>query len=284
MRLLWAALVIGGAWGASAVKPAKTLPELPGELVELRTQDGWTLKGRYFPAQKERLTFILLHGRKQRKEFWQRLALELAKAGYGCLGLDLRGHGGSATAPDGQPKTWKQFKAGKGENDYADMSLDIQAAVAHLGGLGISEDKIGLIGFEVGGSVGAKYAAVHPKVPMFAWLSPGMSHQEVVTVNAVRAYKDRPILLIYSERDKYPAKETPILYAFAKRSAGERNATLISVPDRDGAKLLNGGMCRKIVEWIANPIKPEPEPVADDALPEGSPGPAAPAVQPTQVQ
>jgi hypothetical protein len=112
----------------------------------------------------------------------------------------------------------------------------------------------------VGGSVAIKYAAVHPKVPFVILLSPGLSWREIPIVNAIRAYKNRPILMIHSEADKRSAKETPLLFEFAKLSAGPTHAALIVVPEERGTRLLraNKGLTDQILAWIANPVPPAP--------------------------
>lgn len=234
--------------------PPKPL-ELSGRELELKTQDGWTLKAKYLPAKPGERTFILLHGLGQRKEAWRRLARGLEKQGCGWLAPDLRGHGESAAGPDGKPAPWKKFKATKTENDFAAMTLDIQAAVSTLTARGVPEESIGVIGEGLGGSVGIKYAAVHPKVSLIVLLSPGMHYQEVLTPNAVRAYKDRPILMVYSELDRGSARDTPVLYAFAKLSAGEKNARVISVPNLRGNRMLNNSLVRQILDWLRSPVK-----------------------------
>ena len=223
--------------------------------MELKTQDGWTLKAKFKSAQPGQKTFVLLHGKGQRKEFMLRLANRLSMAGYGYLGVDLRGHGQSNIGPDGEPITNKKFKTTKAQNDFANMAMDVQAAVSALVAQYVPEESIGIIGTDVGGSVGLKYAAVHPQAPLLVMLSPGMEYQEVTTVNAMRAYKDRPILMIYGELDKKSSRETPILYEFAKRSVGERKATMIAVPHKQGVRLLNGQVIQLVLNWIINPVK-----------------------------
>ena len=230
---------------------------LPGIEAQLKTADAWAIKGTYLPAQPGERTFVLLHGSGMRRQVWRTLAARLQRAGLGYLAIDLRGHGESAVGPDGKPANWRGFKVTKTENEFANMTLDVSAAFSYLSGQGVSEEGAGLIGIEVGGSLALKYAAVHPKVPMVVMLSPGMSYQEILTVNAMRAYKDRPILMIYSELERGSAKATPLLYEIARRSAGERNATLISVGDRRGARMLTGALAQRIVEWLQNPVKPE---------------------------
>lgn len=214
--LLLILLAVGEAWAAApvpqaGVKPAaapasarKTKP-LPGILIDLRTRDGWLLKAKYVPAKDGRLTFLLLHAKGRRMEDWSQLGRTLANWGYGYLAPDFRGHGLSVTSPEGQKVTWRDFKITKTYNEFANMLLDAEASVAYLTSQGVVEEDIGIIGAEVGASIGLKHAAVRPRTPMVLMLSPGLRYQEVLTVNAMRAYKDRPILMIHSEADKKSA-------------------------------------------------------------------------------
>jgi len=228
-----------------------------GDPVELRAVDGWDLRGVWRPAQKDQPTVILLHGTGQRKEDWAPLARALTNKGIGWLAIDMRGHGESRTSPSGEVLSWKKLRTTRDANDYQDMTRDAEAGVGYLAGQGVPENTIGLIGAEVGGSVAIKYAAVHPKVPFVILLSPGLSWREVPIVNAIRAYKNRPILMIHSEADKRAAKETPLLYEFAKLSAGPTHAALIVVPEERGTRLLrNKGLTAQILDWIANPVPP----------------------------
>src|SRR5438874_5999841 len=121
-------LLAAAALAAAPAKPATKAPQLPGDEIELKADDGWALKGRYQAAlEPGKATVVLLHGRGTRKEAWRPFAHALEKAGYGFLALDLRGHGESQIAPDGQAVQWRKLKAtAKGENDFAKMALDVQ--------------------------------------------------------------------------------------------------------------------------------------------------------------
>lgn len=265
--LLVAALVVGAQ--------AAPIPALPGEAVELKTIDGWSLKATFAPAQPGKLTLLLLHGTGQRKEDWRRLALPLTRAGYGVMAVDLRGHGESRVSPSGEELSWKKLRSTRNANDYADMSRDAEAAVAWLAGQGVPEDSIGLIGAEVGGSVAIRYAAVHSKVPLVAMLSPGMAWREVLTVNALRKLKrpiPTPILMVYSEADKRSSKEAPILYAFAKGSVGERHAALIVVPQERGTRMFRAqrALVGQTIDWLGNPIAPDVPVVSTETLTDGT--------------
>lgn len=264
MKAVLALVLAVGAAAAPAPKPAPKPagPSLPGEVVELKTVDGWALKAMFAPSVPGKMTFLLLHGTGQRKEDWKRLAFPLTRAGYGVMAVDLRGHGESRISPSGEELTWKKLRATPTANDFIDMSRDAEAAVAWLAGQGVPEDSIGVIGAEVGGSVAIRYAATHQKVPLVVMLSPGMRWQEVLTPNALRALKrpiPTPVLMVYAEADKRSSKEVPILYAFAKSAVGPRHATLLSVPQERGTRMFRAqrALVGQLIAWLGNPILPE---------------------------
>ncbi|MDE2510771.1 MAG: alpha/beta fold hydrolase [Elusimicrobia bacterium] len=272
------AVLLAAALSAAAAPAPYRAPLLPGTTAELRTVDGWTLHAVWEKAREGKPTVVLLHGTGQRKEDWRPFARALIHDGYGYAAVDLRGHGESRVTPSGETITYKKLHAQNamrgGVNDYEDMVRDVEATVGALTGAGVPEESIGVMGAEVGGSVAVKYAAVHPKVPFVIALSPALAWQEIPLVNAVRHFKGRstPILMVHSEADKRSSKETPLLYAFAKNSVGERNATLIVVPQERGTRLLraNKGLTEQILAWIANPVAPPPPPAASTDTVAGS--------------
>lgn len=273
------ALLAAAALAAPAPAPAKPARKpfvLPGEAVELKTADGWTLKAAWMRAQEGKKTLVLLHGTGQRKEDWRRLAAPLARAGYGYLAVDLRGHGESRVTPSGETITWKKLRASKHVNDFAEMARDVEASAGWLAGQGVPEDTIGFIGAEVGGSLAIKHAAVRAKVPLVALLSPRLAWQDIPIINAVRAYKNRPILLVHSEADKQSSKETPLIYQFAKMAAGERNATLLVVPQERGTRLFRAqrDLAGRVIAWLDDPVRPEEPAVSTMTAPSEAAEPA----------
>jgi pimeloyl-ACP methyl ester carboxylesterase len=117
------------------------------EDVTLTTEDGVTLKGWYILG-KNRAAVIALHGFGGNRLQVMPQTLELAKAGYGVLAIDLRAQGESSYAP---------FCGGwNGE-------LDIRPAVDYLQKRAeIDPQKIGGIGYSVGGNVMMHAAAGIP--------------------------------------------------------------------------------------------------------------------------
>ena len=90
-------------------------------------------------------TLLFLHGSGQTRQSWGRALEEAARRGYRALSLDLRGHGDSAWAPDGN-YTLERF---------AD---DVREVIRHLGTEPI------LVGASLGGIVGMLIGASPPPV------------------------------------------------------------------------------------------------------------------------
>lgn len=265
---VWAAALSAGlaradAPAAAPAPAAATAPRATmrgGEPVELRAVDGWVLRAAWGRAQPGKPTVVLLHGTGQRKEDWRLMTRALSARGIGWLAVDMRGHGESRVSPSGERLNWHKLNAQRDLNDYEDMTRDAEAGVGWLAGQGVPEESIGLMGAEVGGSVAVKYAAVHPKVPFVVLLSPAVAWREVPIVNAIRAYKGRPILLVYSEADRRSSREAPILYQFARLSAGPDHAAQFVVAQERGTRMLRAdrGLIAEIAGWIENPVPPAP--------------------------
>lgn len=283
LRSVFVAALLGAALGASAsfaaepapaapAKPKRAARVLPGTDVELKTKDGWTLAARYNPPKEGLLTFVLLHETGGRKENWYFLARAMAKRGIGYLALDFRGHAGSQSPPPGVASHWRKFPAPtKALNEWNGLTLDVEAAVDYLQTQGVLPSLIGMGGADVGSSIALKYAAVHSQVPMLFMLSPGMSYREILTVNAIRAYTKRPILLVVGADDNRSNRETAILYHFAKQAAGADKTTLITAEREHGTRILvvNKGTIGQILDWIENP-EPTQEPEVSTETPNGN--------------
>ncbi|MDQ1485284.1 MAG: hypothetical protein QOJ62_977 [Actinomycetota bacterium] len=86
---------------------------------------------------------LLLHGGGQTRQSWGRVGLSLASRGYRSLALDLRGHGESAWAPDG---------------NYSPEALigDVENVRQYVG------RPIALVGASLGGLVSLLYADARP--------------------------------------------------------------------------------------------------------------------------
>lgn len=255
----------------AAEAPAKKAPArvIPGEAVEFETSDGWTISGRYSPSKEEdQLTFILLHDGRGRLENWYHFCRKMAARGVGYLAIDMRGHGASIKAPAGKPASWREFIVSKRDNPYEGIREDIAAAAKFLETKGVPPEAVALGGADLGGSLALKYAALHPEVAMVFILSPGMSYRDIATVNAVRAYKDRPILFVVADDDRKSAAETSIMAQFARQAAGEQNVTILRAERGHGTRMLvfNKGLMDSILEWVDTPVKAPELDISSDTL------------------
>jgi uncharacterized protein len=112
--------------------------------ISFPSPDGFPLAGWYIPTHNGAVV-LMLHGYgANRTELLER-AVVLAKAGFGVLLYDLRGHGesGGVIRAMGWPDT-----------------KDVQAAVDFARQLpGVDRDRIGIFGFSIGGQIALRAAA-----------------------------------------------------------------------------------------------------------------------------
>ncbi|MCH7760566.1 dienelactone hydrolase family protein, partial [candidate division TA06 bacterium] len=73
-----------------------------------------------------------------------------------------------------------------------------------------------VIGASIGGNVALNYAATDERVKGVVLLSAGLDYRGVKTEEAMKAYGDRPVLIVASEEDKYAYQSAKKLYELAK--------------------------------------------------------------------
>ena len=88
--------------------------------VTFATEDGLMLAADVFAQDGSRAEVLLLHGGGQNRHSWQRIAHRLQALGMKVIAMDVRGHGDSDWAPDGDYSREK-------------LALDIRAAYHHFG-------------------------------------------------------------------------------------------------------------------------------------------------------
>ncbi len=133
--------------------PRQAVPPPPAieglEPVEFKEPSGRVLRGWWVPA-KNRAAVILCHGWAANRDQLRAELVLLSRHGFGVLAFDLPAHGLS----DGDEVTW-----GDRERSSLHAAIDFVSARP-----GVDPNRIGALGFSMGGSVVVEVAAVDPRL------------------------------------------------------------------------------------------------------------------------
>jgi len=228
-----------------------------GPDIYLTAADNWKIAASYLPPADNHPVALLVHSIARSKSDWKPLTDELTRQGFGYFALDLRGHGASCTDPSGASTTWRNFRRAGTDNEFNQMTRDLEAATAFLAANGIEESRIIMIGAGLGSNLSVKFAAIHPEIMMAALLSPTLNaSRDVLAVNPMRVYGNRPLLLLASVNDPRVLKEAQILHSIAKMGAGNDNIIFITVAKGPSWRLLTKPVTAALIQWIKTPAMP----------------------------
>ncbi|MEK7722007.1 MAG: alpha/beta fold hydrolase, partial [Elusimicrobiota bacterium] len=227
------------------------------ERVTLTTGDGWNLGARYLKAAEGAPTVVLIHTQKSDLNEWKSWFKPMERYGFGYLAMDLRGHGSSFVKPDGSTTTWRAFSTDGSDNEYNRMTRDVEAALAYLSTHSVTAESTALAGSVLGANLAIKTAAMHPEIAMVIAVSPVFNVNDVLSVNPLRAYGKRPILLIAGADRARQYTEFQILNSTAKIACGKENVAVIVETSGFGPGLVNKYNVRRVLDWIKNPRLPE---------------------------
>ncbi|OGS12315.1 MAG: hypothetical protein A2234_01670 [Elusimicrobia bacterium RIFOXYA2_FULL_58_8] len=225
--------------------------------VTLTTDDGWNLNARYLKAAADAPTVVFIHTQKSDLTEWLTWLKPMRRYGFGYLAMDLRGHGNSFITPDGATTTWKSFSLSGSDNEYNKMLRDVDAALAYLSTNSVSGGETVLAGSVLGANLAIKAAAIHPEIAMVIALSPALNVNDVLSVNPLRAYGKRPLLIVAGADRERQYKEFQLLNDIAKMACGKQNVTVIVEPKGIGPGLVTKYNVRRLLDWIKNPRLPE---------------------------
>ena len=237
--------------------PATAQAEREEERVTLNTEDGWNLSARYLKAAEGAPTVLLIHTQKSDLNEWEPWFKPLKRYGFGYLAMDLRGHGNSFVRPDGSTTTWRAFAVDGQDNEYNKMLRDVEAALVFLSTHSVTPESTVLSGSVLGANLAIKAAAIHPEIGMVIAISPTFNVNGVLSVNPLRAYGRRPILLITGADRARQYTEFQILNSTAKIACGKENVSVIVEAKGFGPGLVNKYNVRRVLDWILNPRLPE---------------------------
>lgn len=197
----------------------------------VRTADGLTLRGWYHPTQERRHLIVLVHGLWSSWYELAGLGHDLHQRGYDVLLFDLRGHGESDPS---------RVFMGRRERG------DLRAVQSWAKKQGFEPDRIGWVGFSMGGSTLLMEAAQNPNIrvavidspygnlpellddqlskhsnlPRFfnpgiltaAHLAFGVRTDDLIPIRSARSWGHRPLLLIHGGADTtVPPRQAQLL-------------------------------------------------------------------------
>jgi len=227
------------------------------ERVTLTTEDGWNLSARYLEAAAGAPSVVLIHTQKSDLREWEPWFKPMKRYGFGYLAMDMRGHGNSFVMPDGSTTTWRAFSLDGQDNEYNRMLRDVEAALVYLSSRSVAAESTVLAGSVLGANLAIKAAAIHPEIAMVIAISPVFNVNDVLSVNPLRAYGRRPLLLIAGADRARQYTEFQILNGTAKISSGKENVLVIVEAKGFGPGLVNKYNVRRVLDWIKNPRLPD---------------------------
>ena len=213
-----------------------------------RTSDGITLRGWYLPTESPRHLIVLVHGMWSSWLEMASLGRDLHNSGFDVLLFDLRGHGQSDPS---------RLYLGSRER------ADIRAVMSWALDEGFTTDRIGWLGYSMGGSTILMEAARNPAIQVAVidspygdlpavlqsqlskhsglpgWFNPGIllaAHivygvrtDNLVPIRFARAWGGRPLLLIHGESDTL----VPVSQAYELASAVGTSCLTMTLPGVD---------------------------------------------------
>jgi len=226
-------------WGASAL-PWST-----------RTADRITLRGWYLPTHDRRHLIVLVHGMWSSWLEMAELGRDLHERGFDVLLFDLRGHGESDPS---------RLSLGRRERG------DIRAVMTWAQTEGFTYDRVGWLGYSMGGSTVLMEAARNPRIQAAVldspygdlpkllkiqlskhsglpdWFNPGIllaarwvygvRTDDLVPTRFARAWGERPLLVIHGESDTI----VPVSQARELASAAGACCLTMTLPGVDHVK------------------------------------------------
>lgn len=219
-----------------SVTPQPTLAHFP---LAIGAADGLLLQGSYYSAaQRPAPGILMLHQGGSDRHAWDALALQLQRAGYAVLAIDLRGYGATGGTPD-----WTRAPA------------DVAAALSQLAELpGISPGRLAVVGAGIGANLGLNACADRAGCSAAVLLSPGLDYLGITTANAMPRMAQRPVLIVASENDDNNPADSVTLDGLAQGphrlviypAAGHGTEMFSAQPD----------LIPLITEWLASQVPP----------------------------
>ncbi len=232
-------LLVLSACGA-APTPAKTpMPEQPAMMavtpVDFMADDGLTVSGRYYRADKPKALILLFHQANSSKDEYADIAPKLVEAGYAALAIDQRSGGNMF----GKNETAARMPRGA---SYADAIHDLQGALGHAAPMGLP---VIVWGSSYSSSLVFELAAKNPgKIAGLLSFSPDEYLGDGKPVAAAAARVTVPVFVTFAKNDQEMAAAKAIFdavpdarktFAVPRLAGVHGSSTLIAARNADGA-------------------------------------------------
>jgi pimeloyl-ACP methyl ester carboxylesterase len=174
---------------------------VPTSEVTFMTTDSVTIHATLYLREgtQKSPALVLFHMLRRQRQDWETLARDAVQAGFVVLTIDLRGHGQS-TKCGSRTINMKDFS----NVDFAAMMEDVRSAVNFVKKEAtVDTNCISLIGASIGANLALRYAAADTTIRSVVLLSPGLEYRGLTTEAAMKAYGNRPALLIAARDDDY---------------------------------------------------------------------------------
>lgn len=178
--------------------------------VTLKTDDGRTIHALTDKVAGSKRGVVLVHMEGRSAADWGTLQERLARADMNVVAPDLRGHGKSGSTPPA-------------DTEFPAMIAEVRSSVAWLRAQGVTE--VSCIGAALGANLCLQAAVSDPGIGNVVAMSPSFNVKGVTSGDAVKAYGDRPLLLVASNDDTNAARAATTL---EKVATGQKHVELYS--------------------------------------------------------
>jgi pimeloyl-ACP methyl ester carboxylesterase len=226
-------LICAGVIGGAATGASSQLARTAGRAVVMRSVDGTMVSGVFVEATRASAAAVVLVPMLGRpRGDWEGAIERFATANITALAIDLP----AATLPQDPKAIEAWHTAVDAAVDYLFVSPDVRGSA------------IGVVGASLGATLAALAAADDPRVRSLALLSPSLDYRGLPIAGALKAYGDRPALLVASRGDPYAARSVREL---AAGPAGLREVLWSDIPAH-GTFLLTRQteLNQSLVEWF----------------------------------
>ncbi len=231
------------------------LPQLNSQQsVFLETEDGWKIHLKYKKPKREDYPLLfLVHSQKENHTEWKNWFELIESFGYGWASIDLRGHGVSIYRSDGSSQTYKSFSVSGNDNDYNKMIRDIDSAMVYLSSTGVKEDKIFIVGSNLGANVSAKYCVINKNIAGAVLIRPYSTINDIPIIGLLRNYGLRPLLIVNSENSIKAIRDTMLIYYLTKSKTTQNGTFVIINGNFTSPRDMPKSLIYRILHWINTP-------------------------------